>query len=110
MHWALRAASRADCTAGSKSEMRTAMIAITTSNVPVELGCRAGSFGPATGNDNAASEHDHDPGEASPVKDSAIKAHQHIYSFKKICPYKRTPYTEAADCQIWPHCTREMVP
>jgi len=32
MHWALRAASRADCTAGSKSEMRTAMIAITTSN------------------------------------------------------------------------------
>ena len=32
VHCACRAASRADCTAGSKSEIRTAMIAITTSN------------------------------------------------------------------------------
>ena len=30
MHEARRAASRADCTAGSKSEIKTAMIAITT--------------------------------------------------------------------------------
>ena len=31
-HWVRRAASRAACTAGSKSAIRTAMIAITTSN------------------------------------------------------------------------------
>src|SRR4051812_40329524 len=31
-HWARRAASRADCTAGSNREIRTAMIAITTSS------------------------------------------------------------------------------
>ena len=30
MHWARRAASRADCTAGSSRAIRTAMIAITT--------------------------------------------------------------------------------
>ena len=30
MHWARRAASRADCTAGSSSAIKTAMIAITT--------------------------------------------------------------------------------
>src|SRR5262245_22095909 len=32
VHWARRAASRADCTAGSSSAINTAMIAITTSN------------------------------------------------------------------------------
>src|SRR5580692_2998359 len=32
VHWARRAASRADCTAGSNSAIRTAMIAITTSS------------------------------------------------------------------------------
>ncbi len=32
MHWARRAASRAACTAGSKSAISTAMIAMTTSN------------------------------------------------------------------------------
>src|SRR5262249_52301219 len=32
VHWARRAASRADCTAGSKSAISTAMIAITTSS------------------------------------------------------------------------------
>src|SRR3954454_22174123 len=32
MHWARRAASRADCTAGSRSEIKIAMIAMTTSN------------------------------------------------------------------------------
>ena len=31
-HWARRAASRAACTAGSRRPIRTAMIAITTSN------------------------------------------------------------------------------
>ena len=30
MHWARRAASRADCTAGSSKAIRTAMMAITT--------------------------------------------------------------------------------
>ena len=30
MHWIRRAASRADCTAGSSREIRTAMIAMTT--------------------------------------------------------------------------------
>ena len=30
MHWARRAASRADCTAGNRSEISTAMIAMTT--------------------------------------------------------------------------------
>src|SRR5262245_56697634 len=32
MHWARRAASRADCTAGKSSAIKTAMIAITPSN------------------------------------------------------------------------------
>ena len=32
MHWARRAASRADCTAGKSNEIKTAMIAITTSS------------------------------------------------------------------------------
>jgi hypothetical protein len=32
VHWARRAASRADCTAGKSKAIRTAMIAITTSN------------------------------------------------------------------------------
>ena len=32
VHWARRAASRAACTAGSSRAIRTAMIAITTSN------------------------------------------------------------------------------
>ena len=32
MHWARRAASRTDCTAGSKSEINIEMIAITTSS------------------------------------------------------------------------------
>src|SRR6516225_8903357 len=32
VHWARRAASRADCTAGRSRLMRTAMMAITTSN------------------------------------------------------------------------------
>jgi hypothetical protein len=32
MHWARRAASLADCTAGNSKEIKTAMIAITTSN------------------------------------------------------------------------------
>ena len=31
--------------------------------VPLELGCRAGSFGRATGNDDAAGEHGHDHGD-----------------------------------------------
>src|SRR5262245_59235045 len=31
-HWDRRAASRADCTAGNRSAIRTAMMAITTSN------------------------------------------------------------------------------
>ena len=32
MHWDRRAASRADCTAGSRREIRTAIMAITTSS------------------------------------------------------------------------------
>ena len=32
VHWARRAASRAACTAGNNSAIKTAMIAITTSN------------------------------------------------------------------------------
>ena len=33
MHWARRAASRADCTAGKSSEIRTAMIAMTMASL-----------------------------------------------------------------------------
>src|ERR1700677_3357832 len=47
VHWARRAASRADCTAGSSSAIRTAMIAITTrSSISVKPWRPLGTFAP----------------------------------------------------------------
>src|SRR5262249_19571005 len=58
MHWARRAASRADCTAGSSRAIRTAMMAITTSSsIKVKPRLRIGQISKEKGSERIGTDH-----------------------------------------------------